>query len=649
MDYKGEVAKLLDMYRVNMSSERSAHILAEAIDKCDAWKRSGGGEDAIVNKAQILSELAFEENAPQKRRKRWENALKLIGSQWQIAASSKLAYTYSSLAVDCFKDKLSNVEIEFSKKILMTANKYLGETIRQSSSPKIKSNLLVRKSSVLRHISILEFSKHYRLRRLQTSWRCANRANIEYRMPATILELGLSEWALARYEEISNKEYLERLKTAEEHFKDAVAAKFEPAWLALSRFYRMTFRPLDACNSFPRSVTQIKHIRRMLRESYIYSEAAIQLWYGRYPKELVNDHLSESLGILELANTAGYDNARIITNLSFERAILQGPEMGNTSFNDICSKKGDVFWDQAERIVSDANKSDLISYALALGINQGAVWTKLGTYARDFLKNQTLSEGCYQYAVRLNPRDPVALTNLARFLISQGEQSSLDEARRYLQQAESSSDRRFRWWRVVLAELEETEKEFNQKRKEQAKRQKRIPIKIPKFTNDKDIKGLIRVAESLTDTRQRGYCLEMAIYEIAKLTLGMGAEYEIEHREPNIPSISGNLIFKADKYKVKCKWKKTKTNHKDLNIFFDKLEEEGNPGIFISMSDFDDSVSEVAEEFGEKQKIILINGYEARSIIFCRINFDDLLTRKCSYVNQYPQAYFQVSPDLEYA
>lgn len=85
------------------------------------------------------------------------------------------------------------------------------------------------------------------------------------------------------------------------------------------------------------------------------------------------------------------------------------------------------------------------------GISQSAVLTKLGTFALEFLKDTMLSEALYRAAVRWEPHDPIALTNLARFLVRVMYQESLGEARRLLQKAQNFADRRFNWWRAVLS------------------------------------------------------------------------------------------------------------------------------------------------------------------------------------------------------
>jgi hypothetical protein len=69
------------------------------------------------------------------------------------------------------------------------------------------------------------------------------------------------------------------LDAAEQHYHAAASSGFEPARFAISHFYRMIFRPLEACRSYTLQAIGLKNPRRRLEASYLYAEAAIQIWY----------------------------------------------------------------------------------------------------------------------------------------------------------------------------------------------------------------------------------------------------------------------------------------------------------------------------------------------------------------------------------
>ena len=141
----------------------------------------------------------------------------------------------------------------------------------------------------------------------------------------------------------------------------------------------MTFQPLKACEAFPRQLDQMSNTRRILRESYIFGEAVSQLWFADYPEMMVGAYLSEARSFLESAIAAGYRNARIIVALAYVVAIVDGPQAGGTALSDICTKSG-VLWDQALNLATAASSSNLLEFGFALGLNQSAVWIRLGTF-----------------------------------------------------------------------------------------------------------------------------------------------------------------------------------------------------------------------------------------------------------------------------
>src|SRR5207247_1948506 len=252
---------------------------------------------------------------------------------------------------------------------LRSARDLIDGVFEKSGHGATRGLLLSRESSVLRHLSMLEIGEKERARRLGESVRCATRAVKESREAVTLLEEGLAEWAYARYESTDEK-YASRLRNAEKSLISEQLDEFEPAQLARTSFYRLTFRPLDACERFPRSMQGARNVRRVLRESYIYAEAAIQLWYGGYPPDVTAEHIGEARSLLEAGIGAGYRNARLIVALAYLRAITEGAAAGATVLSDICGEKAGVAWDEALRLAASPDQTDLVNLGFALGLDQ---------------------------------------------------------------------------------------------------------------------------------------------------------------------------------------------------------------------------------------------------------------------------------------
>lgn len=649
MTTRDEILELLTTARAERSAERSKQLLEAAIHACENWEQCGGGVQATIIRSQAFAELAVEETLPQTRTAQWKKALNVLETQWNVSPTPEIGEMYGFLAVDCFQDMLSSLELGDRQKILRRGRKYLDNSIDQTTNSQMLASLLARKSSVLRHLSICEFTSDARLRLLEESLRCANRAVEESKEAATLLELGLSEWALSRYE-LTDEGYVSRLRRAEKYLRDKMMETFEPAQIALSRFYRLTFQPLEACETFPHSVGRTRNVRRLLRECYIYAEGAIQLWYADYPQTVVEHHLLEAGALLEAAIAAGYQNARLIIDLAYVRAILEGPEAGNTALGDICTEQRGIAWDRALSLVAaEAKQSDMLSRGFALGIDDSAVWTLLGTFTFKFLNNDTLAEALYRAAVRLNPHNPIALTNLARFLVRKGEPSSLQEARRRLQQAQAFADRRFRWWRAVLAELEEKQVQRSVERPPAIQREE-VPTRPPHFQTLKQIKSRFRVVEKLSDKQRRGYELQRLIFDLADLTFGTAApSYLIQRAEGSISQIDAYFEHRGEKYRVECKWEKKPADHNDLAIFWDKLDVVGVSGLFVSMEGFTPAAIGRAREYRGTKAILLVDESEVVAVVNGWLNFDQLMTMKRLRFDQHSEPYYPVisAPEVE--
>ena len=339
---------------------------------------------------------------------------------------------------------------------------------------------------------------------------------------------------------------------------------------------------------------------------------------------------------------AGYRNARIIVALAYVVAIMEGPQAGKTALSEICTSAG-VEWDKMIEVALKSDQSNLLELGLALGIDQSAVWTRLGTFVGRFLDDPSLAEGLYRAAVRLDPHDAIALTNLARFLVSHGGPGSDQEARRLIQKAQNFADRRFTWWRTVLTQLEHgrdvpPRRDGGQKSPTGAK--SFIPAQ---FADLKDLRGGFRRVEALASDQQRGYELERLIFELAKLTVGTAAPpYRISRVGGGISQIDGYFTHGADKYRVECKWLSEPADHNEIVVFADKLDVVGVGGLFISMSGFTDGAVGRARELRSQKTILLMDGEEVRALFNLQLNFDDVMSRKRLHFDQRSEPYHRV-------
>jgi hypothetical protein len=633
---------LLNASHATLSPERNRELLDTALRLCESWITHGGTAEARLLRGAILAEIAIEQSVPAARGQRWRDAVSFVPSP-DADTNGKLIDRYASLAVDCFQDSFSDLELAERLRVLRTARDVVTSALRYTASNRSYANLLARKSSLLRQIARIELSDRVRINLLEESLRCAVRATEQWKSPGTLLELAESHWAVARHQK-TDEEYVARLRQAEECFQESRLNNFELADFALARFYRMTFRQLDCCAVFPQALIDVRNPRRLLRECPMYGEAAIQLWYNGYPAEIIRPHLLDARRLLEAAIAAGYGNARQITDLAFICAILEGPPAGDIALGVILDPRGSVDWARALEIASSTTQDDLLSQSFSLGIHLGSVWTLLGTYFMRFKKDDRFAGVMYRTAVRLDHHNPIALTNLARFLVRKGAPADYAEARRLLQTAEQFSDRRFRWWRSVLAELEEKGGVVpSATAKQPAIAPRARPLAPSHFANLKQLKKRFQSVEELSDVRQRGFELEALIFELARLTFATSApSYRFQRTDHGSAQIDGYFEYRAEKYRVECKWQASKIDHVSVSEFIAKLDVAGVSGLLISMAGFSDSAIDRAREARSSRAVLLMDGDEIHAAMAGIINFDVLIQKKRLMFDQYSNPYHRV-------
>ncbi|MEO8382013.1 MAG: restriction endonuclease [Acidobacteriota bacterium] len=624
--------------RRERSSERARTHFNNAVRAAEAWYRATGNPAALILKSEGYSQLALDAATARTRSEYWRAALKALAGGGALP-SEQVAEAYAFVAVDCFQDMLSDLDLKNRQQFLRSAREKLDLALKSAPHGAAVSALLARKSSVLRYLGLTEISPETRRQRLEEAFRCATLAVNTHPADSAVLELANAEWTLARHQK-TDEEYAARLRNAELHFTAAAAARdSEVAGLALARFYRLTFQPLRACEVFLRAMHDVKNLRGFLRDAHLLGEVTTQLWTSDYPKEVLDLYLPEARALLESALAAGFRTARNVVALAFVTAIAEGEDAGSLALSEICAKEG-VAWDRALALASDADSSRLPEYGFALGIDQSSVWTRLGTYVSRFRKDPLLTETLYRTAVRIDSHDAIALTNLARFLIHHHGEAGRQEADRLLQKAESFADRRFTWWRAVRASLPA-------RAKSSVTGKTSRPGKAH-FENLGELCVDFERIANLEDRAQRGRELERLICELAKLTVGMGrSAYRVPREGDGESEIDGYFEHGPDRYRVECKWRELPTPPADIVLFADKLDVVGVAGVFLSMNGFTPQAIGRAHELRKDKAILLMDGDEARLVFNREINFDTVISLKRQYFNQRSEPYHRVSLEEE--
>ena len=552
-----EIQSLIDSARFEYSLEKSNSYLREAVDiTCEATKTPGFSGILCLLGKEAYKELALNCQRSSERAEFWNKALKAL--TWGNTLEQHLyASTYAELVVDIYQDPFSDIPTNKRFSLLKNAKELINNSITVSKDDDVKAICLIRKSAIIR-IQAVGLPSSERLRLLSEAARCCSLARELIQNAAIILECALVEWALARLQN-TDKKYVYRLKSAEEMLRLEAVQESDVGPFALTRFYRLTYRYYDACITYPQLSQCPVNRRRLLRESAIYAESAIQLYNLNYPKDFVEEHLENAQNLLEIAISSGCRTAREVIALAYIQSIRGGVSEGTTALQDLGSQNGTLAWGDVLKILCDANDVDLPAEGFALGVTDSASLTRLGTFSNRFLNDSELTEALFRAAVKSDPHDPIAQTNLARFLLKRGRPTDLIEAKRIVQLAQSFSDRRFTWWRPLLLELNNLEIEEGATTFPPPKAI--IPKDLRPFSgsqNFRNIRQHYNRIKNLEDEQFRGYELERLIRALSLLSCsgGHGSYRMVRPLVNKIHQVDGVIEHRGKSYRYECKWQK---------------------------------------------------------------------------------------------
>ena len=270
------------------------------------------------------------------------------------------------------------------------------------------------------------------------------------------LDSRLTFWTAARYAQTED-EFYERSQRAEKHLRIAHRAGASIGTLNLARFYRQTYRPIQALNTYREFSEREKRIRIVYPEAHFAGEAAIMLLHQEIDENVRARMLKWVDTLLSSAIEAGYNNARILIPLARLRYYFDDSDSGSYFLRELMPN-GKLDWMEAVDVARKAlaeHDTDLLHSAFALGITNGSVWNSLATFVKDVELNESLALGLYNESAQLSPGSPVVHTNIARLLMERNHDNDIPLIKRHLELAGVHSDFSFRWWRPLKNELEE--------------------------------------------------------------------------------------------------------------------------------------------------------------------------------------------------
>lgn len=633
------VLQIVESAHAETSPSRSEALYLSAIEKCDAILKTEKANHVFVIKAQSFKELALQSQSLKSRNLLWTKCLDTLVKPLHQDVVPVLAENLAICTAEMLQDQFCDLEFSERRRRLRQSMNYVDDCLTKYTSSTVVATLLARKSSLLRSRAHLEMSPNQSRSTVQESRRCALKAVDTHDHAGAQFELALSHWALARTEP-TDEGYVRCLNDAEHILVTDTVNRIEVARLMLPRFYRMTYRPLEASETFEVLERDVKHVRRFLASVNVYAESVIHLWFQDFPHSTVMAHANNALALSERAIDSGFRDARNVLNVAYLRAMHDGPKAGQIALRSLSLSDTSKFWDDVLRLSDSALSNDAVTQSFVMGIANSHVLTRLGTFVLHFIEDTALAGRLYELAVKLDPKNSVALTNQARYCLHHDPAFPREDIERLLQKAKTYSDRRFRWWRVVLDELN------NRRTDADAPRE---PLEeIPAMSTDpsdlKRIRRRFKRIKRLGDAQKRGYELENLVFHLARLSFGIASpSYRFERGAESASQIDCYFEHRNDRYRVECKWTKTPLKPREYVYFLDSLDVAGISGLLISMSGFAASTIERAQEHRKERPMILVDGEEISMVFDGIINFDELLSLKRLHYDQRSETFYKVT------
>ncbi|OLS17086.1 MAG: hypothetical protein HeimC3_49800 [Candidatus Heimdallarchaeota archaeon LC_3] len=191
--------------------------------------------------------------------------------------------------------------------------------------------------------------------------------------------------------------------------------------------------------------------------------------------------------------------------------------------------------------------------------------------------------------------------------------------------------------KAMLNKLERMKKETSKKDKRDIER-----IEKERLTRiSKELKLLLRMFDDMHQMEEnikRGFLLEDLLNRLLKI-------FEIKNyrsfkRNENGEQIDGAFVLNGWYYLVECRWRQKMSDRSELDSLSQKILRSGKQtmGVFLSINGWSENVVPLLKQNPNKD-IILLDGYELRTVLNGSNSFEELMTKKLDNLNLKSEPY----------
>ncbi len=625
-----EMRMELSGIRNEVSAAFAKSRLKRIVLDCETLMAEDRGQlvDASILASSALNELAELECDAQARLQCRRKAIELCRQSLEKEHNSSLAISLANRVVDLFYDQFVREDRATMNSVLACSKAVLSRFSNKDTKADDFSLVLAQTASILRCQSMVSASPTAESLSREAVL-CGERA-VETcpRNQQGHLALGEALWRFARLAR-SDEDYFAVVNRAEKSLLMATQGIDPIAQFVLARFYRQTYRPRQAVAAFQEYENKEHNRRRLLSQSFVLGEAAMQIYYGGYTKETTDDVLQTAKLLLLEAKDAGYVNSRIYLALALINAAKGDLVCSQDILRDL-SREPLASWTdviaRATEAISAENEAFLTS-AFVLGVSDSWTWNSLGTYAAYFLHDAKFALSLYEIGRALNPKNAALLTNLSRVLLAVGDDRSLALANTHLDQAARYADRAFVWWRDVKHEWRKaTGKPVHY----QAHILDRSTEEKLKFKHLSDLFHMLEVKKLEPGTREKQF--EGLVVGLLRLVFG-SENVQGNHRigVSSKSQVDAAFRWQGVLYRVEVTWNEHALGSDAIDVFRAILDTAEVRGLMVSMSGYTDGAIEVACALGKEHTLILLDGEEMERIFNGASRFELLIERKLDF------------------
>jgi hypothetical protein len=608
--------------------------------------------------ARCAKELAYLNTKSDLRQRYWQQSITLA----KFGASNLLGtdgLPAQAFVIETYVDFIQDPYTRLASRELISeiarTKEEISSAFEREPEAYESSQILLQRAALLRQQVRYEKGKRQKRTVAGEALRCSDRSHLLSPSAHTILSVANSSVSAARHcrNAIEAKPHL---MNANSNLERIINSENLAVLLGAARLSRQLYLPRRSQDYFQKFMRLNPPTRLMLRNIDHYLEAILQSYYDTSLGGSLFSKIEAAIELAESALDFGYRSARTLINIAFLKGIIEAELSEGSTLIRLLKRKRQGSWlDFVDAVKKGLDQE--IDIAFSLGIDDGIIWSRIGTYVNDIMSDPCLAHEFYKRGRDYSPNSPVARHNYAVSLSRLNDLNLIDatedEIFHEFERAAQSSDVLFHWPDRELRRLKARKHDHLNGHKVELHSvlnedyaYDRRPDIIPEHfevLRDADLEGYQSSQRGLVFQRMLAAVLQNAPRVFSRNEVRRYNQvYYPGDNQPDILnkakktdftfSLSGDHQM-PQHWVGEVKWTKDKVSEADIAIFLQKFNTTQG-AIFLSMSGFSsEALLEVKVAHQQEKKFIIpVGSADINSLMLGAIDFDVYLDFRYSYL-----------------